>query len=267
MAVDTAHLSDIESQCFTIVPDVVSSDAVDRLNHALLSAMDLAETPRGSNVFLGTESRRLFNLLSHGSPFDEVPLIDPLYSAAETALGPDFLLSSLTGFVTYPGQSPQPIHADDAGIPLPRPHRPLAILGILALTDFTKENGGTRVVPGSHAFDRRPTSDDDTDTITVEMSAGSMLVYNGSIWHGGSANTSDSIRMGIICNFCAGWIRQEENLMFGLDRRTVATFDPRLRKLVGYNTYKGLRGHVAGVNPITWFDDCDDPGMVWDRIK
>lgn len=259
--------SDIETNGFTIVPDVMSPDDVQRLRDSLLSTMDAQETPRGGNVFLGTESRRLFNLLSHGAPFDEVPLIDPLFDTAEQLLGRDFLLSSLTGFVTYPGQALQPIHADDAGIPLARPHQPLAILGILALTDFTKDNGGTRVVPGSHLFDRRPTPDDDGDTLTVEMSAGSMLIYNGSIWHGGSANNSDSTRMGIICNFCAGWIRQEENLMFGVPRDVVAQFHPRLRKLVGYNTFKGLRGHVAGVNPITWFPDCDDPGMVWDRIK
>lgn len=260
-------VADIRSQGFAIVPDVIPIETVDLLRESLNATMELSNTPRGTNVFLGTQSRRVFNLLEHGAPYDQIPLLEPLFSTAESILGRDFLLSSLTGFLTYPGQTPQPIHADDAGIPLERPHQPLAILGILALTDFTHENGGTRVVPGSHLFNRRPTGDDDCDTLTVEMGAGSMLIYNGSIWHGGSANDSDSTRMGIICNFCAGWIRQEENLMFGLSRDQVAQFDPRLRKLVGYNTFKGLRGHVGGINPITWFPDCDDPGMVWDRIK
>jgi ectoine hydroxylase-related dioxygenase (phytanoyl-CoA dioxygenase family) len=265
--VATAPVSDIETDGFTIIPDVVSIEDLQNLRESLSSTMDDQETPRGGNVFLGTESRRLFNLLSFGVPFDKVPLINPLLDTAEQLLGRDLLLSSLTGFVTYPGQTPQPIHADDAGIPLTRPHMPLAIVGILALTDFTKDNGGTRVVPRSHVINRRPTADDDVDTTTIEMSAGSLLVYNGSIWHGGSANNSDSVRMGIICNFCAGWIRQEENLMLGLSRDLVAQFDPRLRKLVGYNTFRGLRGHVAGVNPLTWFPDSEDPGMVWDRIR
>lgn len=260
-------VADIHSQGFVIVPDVISPQLVAHLRQSLTTTMEMEKTPLGSNVFLGTESRRVFNLLQHGVPFDQVPLLEPLLSTAESILGRDLLLSSLTGFVTYPGQTPQPIHADDAGIPLERPHQPLAILGILALTDFTRDNGGTRVVPGSHLFDRRPTVEDDEDTLTVEMSAGSLLIYNGSIWHGGSANNSASTRMGIICNYCAGWIRQEENLMFGLSRDLVAQFDPRLRKLVGYNTFKGLRGHVSGVNPITWFPDCEDSGMVWDRIQ
>jgi ectoine hydroxylase-related dioxygenase (phytanoyl-CoA dioxygenase family) len=119
-----------------------------------------------------------------------------------------------------------------------------------ALTDFTEANGATRLVPGTHQADRSPQPfGERVKTIAAEMSAGSVLVFDGSIWHGGGANHADEPRLGIAMNYCAGWLRQQENQQLGIPAEIARGFPPRLRKLVGYGLYKGLIGHIDKATP------------------
>src|SRR5690606_16396278 len=105
----------------------------------------------------------------------------------------------------------QPLHVDDAVIPLPRPHVPVICNSMWALTDFTEANGATRLVPRSHHRDHQPEFGSVHDSVPAEMARGSVLVWPGSLWHGGGANTTDQRRMGLAMNYCAGWVRQQEN--------------------------------------------------------
>lgn len=166
-----------------------------------------------------------------------------------------------------PGETDQPIHADDGSVALPKPHVPTACIAMIALTDFSAANGGTRVIPGSQLRDRSPKRGDEHHPIQVEMAAGSVLVYHGSLWHGGGANLSDSARTAIVCNYCAGFIRQEECQLLAVPRELVIHFPPRLRRLVGYGTYRGLLGHVDQRDPAASIDPSVESGMVWRRIR
>lgn len=257
----------IRDDGFVVLDSVVPRDLVDELVAAIDATMDKSGIPFGPNDFLGFRTRRIFNLLPRDPTFANVPIHTPALDVAEALLGPDLLLSSLTAIDMHPGETAQPLHADDASLPVPRPHAPLAVVAIWALTDFTVENGGTLIVPGSHRSDRRPTKGDDRAGIPTEMTAGSILVYDGSLWHGGGANESADRRMGIVCNYCAGWLRQEENQLLGVPRDQVAAFPTRLRRLIGYGTYRGLHGHVEGEDPASWFDPAAGMPMVWDRIR
>jgi ectoine hydroxylase-related dioxygenase (phytanoyl-CoA dioxygenase family) len=143
----------------------------------------------------------------------------------------------------------------------------MVVVAIWALTDFTRENGGTHIVPGSHRYPRRPGRGEVEATIQVEMPAGSVLFYNGSSWHGGGANESSSRRMAIVSNYCAGFLRQEECQLLAIPRDQVVDFTPRLRKLVGYGTYRGLLGHVDQKNPETLIDPTAESEMFWSRIR
>lgn len=229
--------------------------------------MAAADTPFGANTFLGPLTRRVFNLLSHDPAYAAVPIDPTVLPVVEAVLDNELLLSSLTAVETHPGQEAQPLHADDGSIPLPRPHPPLAVVALWALTDFTEANGATRLVPGTHRESRRPRPGETAETVQAEMSAGSVLLYNGSIWHGGGANLTDSRRMFIVCNYCAGWVRQEESQLLALDRSYVETLPPRLRRLVGYGVYRGLLGHVAGDDPGSWVDDAVETDLVWKRMR
>jgi ectoine hydroxylase-related dioxygenase (phytanoyl-CoA dioxygenase family) len=182
---------------------------------------------------------------------------------------PGCLISSLSSIAILPGEDAQPIHADDQLIPLDKPHRPTVCNSMWALTDFTEANGATRIIPGSHLRDHNPDYGAPYDSIAAEMPKGSVLIWHGSLWHGGGANTTDERRVGIAMNYCAGFVRQQENQQLGLSRETVAAFPKRLRQLVGYSVYNGLIGHINKHSPeqLLLPDSPDGASpMVWDGI-
>ena len=133
-----------------------------------------------------------------------------------------------------------------------------------ALTDFTAANGATRVIPGSHLSDRSPTFGERYDSIPAEMPAGSVLVWHGSLWHGGGSNRTEQRRVGIAMNYCAGWVRQQENQQLGIPLAIVHGFSPRLRELVGFGVYMGLIGHIDKRSPLVLLGEDAGSRMVWD---
>ena len=129
------------------------------------------------------------------------------------------LISSLSSIAIDQGETIQPIHADDQLIPIPRPHPAVVCNTMWALTDFTEANGATRIIPGSHLLDHAPDYGRPYDSIPAEMAKGSVLIWHGSLWHGGGANTTAERRVGLAMNYCAGYIRQQENQQLGIPAR------------------------------------------------
>ena len=115
---------------------------------------------------------------------------------------------------------------------------------MVAVTDFTAENGGTMVVPGSHTWgdDRGPRVD---EAIPTEMSAGSALIWVGGTFHGGGTNTSDSSRIGLTIGLDLGYLRQEENNFLTYSPEVVKGFDEDIQALLGWSTCPPGTGFVA----------------------
>jgi ectoine hydroxylase-related dioxygenase (phytanoyl-CoA dioxygenase family) len=93
-----------------------------------------------------------------------------------------------------------------------------------------------------------------------------VLIWPGSLWHGGGANATDERRIGIAMNYCAGYIRQQENQQLGLPPALVKTFEPRLQQLVGYSIYTGLIGHIDKRSPAKVFFGEGGEQMLWDIV-
>ena len=84
------------------------------------------------------------------------------------------------------------------------------------------------------------------------MPAGSVLVFNGSLWHGSGQNRSDeSWRVGVNVQYCAGFIRTQQNQYVGIPDEIKRGFSERLLELCGYTLYKGISGHVDGQSPAS----------------
>jgi len=245
-----AHLERIERDGFTIVENAFSKDDAG----ALLADLERLERELGSdfasNDFEGRRTRRVYNLLVHGPLYEAIPVHPVVLPIVEGVLDPGCLVSSLSSIAIHTGETAQPIHADDQLVPLPKPHVPIVCNTMWALTDFTEENGATRIIPGTHTSDRSPDYGRDYDSIAAEMAQGSVLVWHGSLWHGGGANRSSAVRVGIAMNYCAGWIRQQENQQLGIPLEIARGFGPRLRELVGYGVYRSLMGHIDKRSPV-----------------
>jgi ectoine hydroxylase-related dioxygenase (phytanoyl-CoA dioxygenase family) len=262
------HVNAIDRDGYTILERVIEPERVDALVDDLARLEDVYQVEPNANSFEGAHTMRIYNLLAFGKHYEAIPVHGQVLPVVERVLDPGCLISSLSSISILPGETAQPIHADDQLIPLPKPHVPTVCNTMWALTDFTERNGATRVIPGTHVAPDSPEYGSPYDSIPAEMPKGSVLVWHGSLWHGGGANQSDDRRIGIAMNYCAGWIRQQENQQLGIPRDIAAGFSPRLRQLVGYSIYSGLIGHIDKHDPVEMLGVAPpgDDAMIWDQI-
>jgi len=261
------HVAKVAEDGYTIIEDAIDLDHID----ALAADLDRLEADLGTvpatNSFEGSATWRIYNLLVHGDLYERIPVHPNVLPIVEGVLDYGCLVSSLSSIAIGEGETAQPIHADDQLIPLPKPHPPTVCNTMWALTDFTEANGATRIIPGTHLFDHSPNYGQHYDSIPAEMAKGSVLVWHGSLWHGGGANTTSERRVGIAMNYCAGYIRQQENQQLGIPIDVARGFSPRLRELVGYGIYNGLIGHIDKHDPAhLLLDRAGDSSLVWDAV-
>ena len=261
-----AHAAAIASDGYTIIEHAIDPKFLDALNDDLLRLEREYRVVPSDNSFEGAHTVRIYNLLAFGKLYEAIPVHEHVLPVVERVLDAGCLVSSLSSISIDPGETAQPIHADDQLIPLDKPHVPTVCNSMWALTDFTEANGATRIIPGTHLADASPDYGAPYDSIAAQMPKGSVLVWHGSLWHGGGANTTDQRRVGIAMNYCAGWVRQQENQQLGIPLETASGFSPRLRQLCGYGIYNGLMGHINKHDPVELLGDAPTTSMVWDQI-
>ena len=258
------HADAIAEAGFTIVHDAFDDAFAKEVLDALDRIIEERSLAPADNTFEGRSTYRVYNLLVHGEVFQRIPTAPCVLPVVQRVLDKECLLSTLSSIDIRGGESAQPIHSDDQVIGLPRTGTPVVCNSMWAITDFTEANGATRLVPGSHRDPEYPEYGKDYDTVAAEMPAGSVLLWHGSLWHGGGANTTDERRVGIADNYCAGFIRQQENQQLGVPREIAATFDKKLQRLCGYGTYRGLIGHIDKHDPRELLDPTAEHSMLWD---
>ena len=223
----------------------------------------------GEGEFWGRKTKRVAALVAKSRAFAENVAPNPfLMAVMDRLLGPRcvrFQLHVTQAVHIGPGEKGQILHRDDGLLPFIHPGPQALCNTMWALTDFTADNGATNVIPGSHVWDdeRMPT---DRDTVVqAEMPKGSCLIYVGSVWHGGGANTTaDQWRTGMICGYSLGWVRQEENQYLAVPPAVARTLPDHVQRLIGYTNhgpflgwYEGqdvhvvLEPHVSDVMPAT----------------
>ncbi len=262
MAAD--HIARVKRDGYTIVENAIAPDLIDTLAETLVRLEGELDAKPAMNGFEGHRTVRIYNLLVHDPIFVQVPVHAAVLPIVEGVLDEGCLISSLSSIAIDPGERAQPIHADDQVIPLAKPHAPLVCNSMWALTDFTQANGATRLVRGSH-LKPNPDYGGAYDTIAAEMPKGSVLIWDGALWHGGGANSTDTRRTGIAMNYCAGFVRQQENQQLGIPPQMVRSFEPRLQTLIGYGVYRGLIGHIDKQTPAQKLTGDGSFTSIWDR--
>lgn len=218
-----------------IIDDAMAPGQLDALKAEIMPYVEA--TPMGMDDFTGRQTSRTGALVARSAACRDLVMDDRLIGACDAFLKEycDTYQLHLTQLIRiFPGQGAQVLHRDRLawGGFLPRELEP-QLNTIWAVTDFTRENGATRVVPGSNNWDPERHAEDHEITY-AEMKAGSVLVYSGSVIHSGGKNESDADRMGLNITYCLGWLRQEENQYLSCPPEIAKDFSPQLRALLGY---------------------------------
>ena len=235
-----------------IVDRLIGHDLVDRV----LAETEpfLAATSVGNDGFSGRRTRRTGALIARSSGARELAAHPTILGVCDAILGQN--ASSYQLHLTQiidigPGEPAQMIHRDQwawDAFAFPAGFE-VEISTIWAMQDFTDANGATRVVPGSHRWEGDRTAVH-ADTVPAEMACGSVLIYTGSVFHGGGANQTDRSRTAVNIDYCLGWLRQEENQYLSCPPEVARELPIELAKLIGYS-----RAAFA----LGYFGDTQDP--------
>ena len=247
------YLDEVDEHGYCIVEGAIEPALVTEIRETVARVEDeLNVQPKGNRIE-GFATKRMYNLLHKDRSFWKLPIHRNVLPFPQRLMEPGAILSGTTCMHIGPGEVHQGLHSDDGlvdQIDVPRPRAPFMVTTIWAFTDFTDENGATRLVPGSHRFDHEPQPGEKPEYIAAEMPAGSVLIVNGGTWHCGGANTStDDWRLGISVQYCRGWMRQQQNQYYSLAPEDVRDMPDELAALCGFSLYRGIMGHIDGASP------------------
>jgi ectoine hydroxylase-related dioxygenase (phytanoyl-CoA dioxygenase family) len=235
-----------------VVERLVGDDTMERIEADLEPF--LGATTAGGDEFTGFNTRRTGSLLARARDFGLLAAHPVVIGALDRVLG-DHATSyqlHLTQVIEIgPGEPSQYVHRDQWAFdffPFPAGFE-VECHTMWAMSEFTEENGATRVIPGSHRWEDklRPTVD---QTVPAEMPKGSVLFYLGSLYHGGGANRSTTARRGVNVGYTLSWLRQEENQYLACPPDVARELPEDLARLAGYR-----RGAYA----LGYYGDLLDP--------
>lgn len=217
-----------------ILEDVLVPQELDQLKGELMPYVEA--TAMGHDDFSGRRTTRTGALVAR-SAMSRRMIMDPrVLAAARLFLAPfcERIQLHLSQVIRIrPGQEAQLVHRDRWAWGTHLDRLEPQFNTIWAISEFRKENGATQVVPGSVDWPdaRRPKPE---EICYAEMDPGSVLVYSGSVFHGGGANESDGDRIGVNLTYALGWLRQEENQYLSCPPEIAQTLEPELQDLIGY---------------------------------
>lgn len=228
-----------------IVSGVLGSDELQRFRTELDPYMEA--TKNGQDDFTGRSTTRTGALVARSGQARDMVMHPDIVAAANQFLEPycKRIQLHLTQIIRLkPGQGKQEIHRDRWAWGQYLQNVEPQFNTIWALTDFTKENGATQVVPGSIDWpDNRKAKPE--EICQAEMSAGSVLLYTGSVFHAGGENRSDGDRIGVNITYTLGWLRQEENQYLSCPPEIARQFSPELQDMLGYEMGQYALGYYT----------------------
>lgn len=274
-----AHAS-LEENGYVIIENFVSrGDAAAQLSECrrLLEAR-----PTGRQTFEGVKTKRLNSVFAKTDVFVDVAVDPLLVEIAQAQLGGEHFIASVAQVIEiHPGEAAQAPHRDDAMFPVERPHDEFVLSTMLALTDFNAANGATRLYAGSHRWESQPKArathvitkgtgvrtwdekrlrelERNGKPIRAAMDAGSLLLYKGSILHGGGANETEDTRLGFSLHLIQPWLQPQERMTLAVPRRKVREYPERLQRMLGWDVWPAFGGAVDGASPkkVLYSNDC-----------
>jgi ectoine hydroxylase-related dioxygenase (phytanoyl-CoA dioxygenase family) len=243
----TQAKADLAEHGYCLLEGLMPTDRVAAVRARVVELAE-AEIADGTDyVYENGSNQRVWTLLNKGDEFIDIALDPTVTDVMNHLLGFGFLLSNIDANIAGPGGNPMFLHADQSFAPPPWPPWAMVANAIWMLDDFTPENGATRVRPGSHLKCEGPMPTiEDRLTTPVTAPAGTVMIFDGRLWHQTGANVTESERRhGILAYYCRPFIRCQENWFLSIDP-AVLERRPELRALLGYDQYFSL-GMVDGM--------------------
>jgi len=247
------HAERIRRDGYTVIEDFLGADGLARFREALAPFMG---SHHGRNDFEGFRTERIYTLVARGKVFEEIAADARLMALIGQFLQPNFLLSASHAISLEPGETPQSVHSDDGFYRQRRPRAPIGVSVIGAIDDFTRANGATEIIPGSHLWGEpgdggRPNDPAEIEAMLVpmEMPAGAALVFAGTLMHRGGANVTDRPRLAFTNQYCEPWARPQENFWLSVPRERVREMSPIAQALLGYEIAPPFLGMVTASHP------------------
>ncbi|HYD45438.1 MAG TPA: phytanoyl-CoA dioxygenase family protein [Phenylobacterium sp.] len=255
-----AHVDRMNRDGFTIIENFLGADRLQAVRDGLAPHFG---THRGRNPFEGLTTERVYTLVARGKVFEDVTEDPRLLALLDAFLAPGYLLSASHAICIYPGEAQQDMHFDDSFYPMPRPRGAMGVTMICAIDDFTAENGGTAIHPGSHLWgDVKAELANAGPPISLEMPAGACAVWPGTLVHGAGANRSDKPRRAFTNQYCPPWGRQQENFFLGVPPEMARAMSPRVQALLGYQMNGSIMGQVTGRHPLKALAEGFEPSVA-----
>ena len=234
---------------YAVVRDAVDPETVAAVSTDL--APFLEDAHKGHEEFFGKLTKRFGALLAKSSAVQSLLVHPTVLAVADHALLPHCVRYHVhyTGVMHLePGETRQVLHRDTSIYPIANPCPPMTVATMWAVSDFTGQNGGTRLVPGSHLWsnERVPES---AEVVATEMTPGSVLIYTGNVIHGGGANHADQPRTGVALHYNLGWLRQEENQYLAVPQEIARQLPDQVQELMGYALGSSSLGFVDHIEP------------------
>lgn len=241
----------LEHDGCVVLKDFASKTQIESITSDLRPFVEA--TMQARSAFSGFKTTRTGALMARSPRCRELAIDPRILGLVETLLGPyanTFQLHVTQVIRVLPGEEAQMPHRDRwawSQLQAPSDIEPpvntvvarlltnveTQLNTMLALTDFTKDNGATRIAPGSsHLPDDAKLPEE--AFVSAEMTSGSLLVFTGSVFHGAGANKSERDRVGLNIDYALGWLRQEDNQYLSCPPEIAKDLDPKLQALLGY---------------------------------
>lgn len=232
---------------YAILENVIDTDFCDELaelvtHHARVELL----SDKGGYVYGDGQMQRVYNLVTRGRHFRDLLENALIHKIMSQIFHRDnhhskYYLTSFHANILKPGAAAQIWHID-ANVPEPLPDWNIRVNANFVTQDYTRCNGATEVVPGSHRWLRKPTADQlhcaHSEAVPLEAPKGAIIIWHGYLWHRSGENRSINNRIALLSTYAAGFLREvclEENVYLSSSPSVQSSFSSRTKRILGWN--------------------------------
>ncbi|WP_417625194.1 phytanoyl-CoA dioxygenase family protein [Paremcibacter congregatus] len=250
-----SHTASLKKHGFVVIPNLIRGPELASFSRDICDAFK--NTPYSEGSFGGLKTKRMGRIFSKSKQARDLAVHPLVLGVIKNILGDycDRIQINLTQAIQIaPGELEQYLHRDDELFPFPKSTAEFMVNAMWAIDDFTEMNGATVIWPGSHRQGLAQ-SNPAEETIQATMKRGSVLIWLGSLQHGGGANNSLFPRTGVAISYCLGWLRQAENQYLAYPPHIAKEFNAELQDLIGYKVHRPNLGWYEGQEPSILFEE------------